>query len=196
MSYFDFIYERLFEGKPRASRVDHDEVIKRSENYLDRLSQWQASEASQDFLNELWESYYWRKRGIDKDPPVVLFEASNSNGLAINYMQQYDRHYFRYLLDHLAERVKKLGYRQVTSRNSLRDKGDYVEKTEMYYLKPTHDFSPPIDQKFGNVQVEYIERDNEPLRVKLMANSYPDRKYQEVLPFETLAEHVFKVKLK
>jgi len=60
----------------------------------------------------------------------------------------------------------------------------------MHYLKPKHDFSSPIDQKYGNVQIEYIEKDNEPTRIKFMANSYPDRQYKAAMDFESLAEHV------
>ncbi|MBC6410174.1 MAG: hypothetical protein GDA51_03840 [Ekhidna sp.] len=190
MNYFDSIYSRLFGGKSNPPGINVDGLIRRSENFLGRFERWKTSERCQDFLSEIWESYFWRRRGIDKNPALVLFELSNSNGFAINYSPEFDQHSFHFLLDHFADQVKKLGYRLVTSRSSLRDKGDYVEKKEMHYLKPKRDFSEPIDQKFGNVQIEYIEKNNEPSRIKLIASSYPDRKYKEAMSFESLAEHV------
>ena len=190
MSYFDTIYSRLFGSKSDPPKINVDGLIKRSEDFLKRFERWKTTEVCQDFLNEIWESYFWRRKGVDKEPVLVLFESSNSNGFAINYSPEFDQHSFHFLLDHFADQVKKLGYRLVTSRNSLRDKGDYVEKKEMHYLKPKHDFSEPIDQKFGNVQIEYIEKNNEASRIKFIANSYPDRKYKEAMSFESLAEHV------
>jgi len=190
VSYFDTVYNRLFGSNNKPLKIDVDELIRRSENFLGRFERWKTSEIGQDFLNEIWESYFWRRRGIDKNPVLVLFESANSNGFAINYSPEFDRNSFHFLLDHFADQVKKLGYRPVTSRNSLRDKGDHVERKEMHYLKPKVGFTEPIDQKFGNVQIEYIEKNNEPSRVKLIANSYPDRKYREAMHFESLAEHV------
>lgn len=193
MSYFDTIYKRIFGEKSSNSKINVDELIKRSESFLGRYEKWRTSEVCHDFLTEIWESYFWRKRGIDKNPVLVLFESSSSNGFAINYSPEFDKKSFHFLLDHFANQVKGLGYRLVTSRNSLRDKGDYVERKEMHYLKPKHDFTLPIDQKYGNVQIEYIEENNEPARIKFVANSYADRKYKEALKFETLAESVLKI---
>ncbi len=196
MSYFDTIYQRLFAGKNKAQKLDIDELIKRSESFLSRFEKWKTSEKSHDFLTEIWESYFWRKRGIDKTPKLVFFESRNSNGFAIHYSADFDKNSFHFLLDYFADRVKNLGYRLVTSRNSLRDKGEYVERKEMHYLKPKHDFTLPIDQKFGNVQIEYIKRDNEPKQIKLLANSYQDRKYKEAQSFESLAENVLNITTK
>lgn len=196
MTYFDTIFKRVFGNKTNPPAINVDELIKRSDRFMDRFEHWRTSEIAQDFINDIWESYYWRKRGIDKNPPLVFFESSNSNGFAIDFSKDIEKDHFQFLFEHLAQTVKGLAYRLVTSRRSLRDKGSHVEKKEMHYLKPAHDFKMPIDQKYGNVQIEYIEHDNQPIRIKFIANSYPDRKYTEPLDFEMLAEKVLSQNLK
>ena len=191
MSYFDDIYNRLF-GKPATpTKVFVNEIIKRSQSFLDQFQAWRASDVCEEFLNDLWQSYFWRKKGVDKDPQMVLLESAYSNGFAISYEEKYGRSNFHYLFDHLADQVKKLDYRLVLSRHTMQEKGDIVEMKEMHYLKPKRGFVEPIDQKYGNVQIEYIEENDEPTRIKLIANSYPDRKYREAQDFEELAQYIF-----
>lgn len=195
MSYFDYIYNRLFGKSGSAStKVLVHEIIKRSQSFLDHFNDWKASDACAEFLNDLWQSYYWSKKGLDKDPQMLLLESTYSNGFAISYEARYGRNSYRYLFDYIADQVKKLDYRLVVSRHTMQEKGDVVELKEMHYLKPRRGFVEPIDQKFGNVQIEYIEENDQPTRIKLIANSYPDRKYMEAQNFEDLAQHIFSQK--
>ncbi|WP_420577604.1 hypothetical protein [Ekhidna sp.] len=192
MSYFDYIYNRLF-GKSEATstKVLVHEIIKRSQSFLDRFNTWKTSDICAEFLNDLWQSYSWSKKGLDKDPQILLLESTYSNGFAISYEARYGKNNYRYLFDYLADQVKMLDYRLVVSRHTMQEKGDVVELKEMHYLKPKRGFVEPIDQKFGNVQIEYIEENDEPTRIKLIANSYPDRKFKEAQSFEDLAKHIF-----
>ncbi|WP_370089495.1 hypothetical protein [Ekhidna sp.] len=195
MSYFDQIYHRLFGTTgPKATAILVNEIIKRSQAFVDRFQAWKTSEYCEQFLNELSQSYFWRKQGVDNDPQVVLLESTYSNGIAINYESTYGKNNFHYLFDYLADQVKKLDYRLVMSRHTLREKGDIVESKEMHYLKPRLGFEEPIDQKYGNVQIEYIEENDQPTRIKFVANSYPDRKYKQAENFEDLALHIFSLK--
>ena len=193
MSYFDQIYARLFGKKNTKTSVMVNELIKRSQHFIHSFDSWKSSETCTEFLSDLWESYFWRRQGIEKNPPIVLHESNHSNGFAIGYIPSYSKSDFHFLLDYFADQVKKLDYRLVMSRHTMQEKGDTVEKKEMHYLKPKYSFEEPIDQKYGNVQIEYLEVDNEPTRIKFIANSYPDRKYTEALSFEVLAQHVFNV---
>ena len=195
MSYFDYIYNKLF-GKTGVTptRMLVNEVIKRSQSFLDRFQAWKTSELCADFINDLWQSYFWRKQGVDKNPQILFLESTYSNGFAISYEAKYGKRNFRYLFDYLADQVKKLDYRLVMSRHTMQERGDVVEMKEMHYLKPRHGFAEPIDQKYGNVQIEYIEENDEPTRIKFIANSYPDRKYKQAESFENLAEYIFLLK--
>ncbi len=195
MSYFDHIYNRLFRRSGNGStRVLVNEIIQRSQSFLERFQAWKTSDVCAEFLNDLWQSYFWQKKGVDKDPQILLHESTYSNGFAISYEAKYGKSNFKYLFDYLADQVKKLDYRLVMSRHTMQEKGDVVELKEMHYLKPKRGFVEPIDQKYGNVQIEYIEENDQPTRIKLVANSYPDRKYKEAEDFEDLAEHIFSIK--
>ena len=195
MSYFDYIYSRLFgkTGKTHT-KVLINEIIERSQSFLDRFNAWKNSDVCAEFLNDLWQSYFWQKKGVDKDPHILLHESTYSNGFAISYEAKYGKNNFRYFFDYLADQVKLLDYRLVVSRHTMQEKNDVVEMKEMHYLKPKRGFVEPIDQKYGNVQIEYIEENDEPTHIKLIANSYPDRKYKQADSFENLADYIFTLK--
>ncbi len=188
MSYFDLVYKRLFGTR---SSILVNEVIKRSQSFLRKSNAWKASEMCEEYLNEIWQSYFWRKKGIDKNPQVLILESSRSNGLAISYQPEFNKYHFHYLFDYLADKVKKLDYRLVTSKLTMKERGDHVETREMHYLKPKNDFTTPRDQKFGNVQIEFVSVNDQPSRIQLIANTYSDRNYKEPENFEDLAQYIF-----
>ncbi len=196
MSYFDYVYKKLFPSGKYSSSVLVNEVIKRSQSFLRNFNAWKASELCEEYLNEIWQSYFWRKNGIDKNPHVSIFESSRSNGFAIIYQPNFNKYHFHYLFDYLADKVKKLDYKLVTSKFTMKERGDLVETKEMHYLKPKNDLTSPRDQKFGNVQIEYTKVNDEPTNIKLIANTYSDRAYQEPKNFEQLAEYIFSVESK
>lgn len=195
MSYFEYIYNRLFgKSEKTPTKIFVNEIIKRSQSFLDRFSDWKTSDICVEFITDLWESYAWSKQGLEKDPQILLLESTYSNGFAISYEPKYGKNSYRFLFDYLADQVKKLDYRLVLSRHTMQEKGGVVESKEMHYLKPKRGFVEPIDQKFGNVQIEYIEENDKPTRIKLIVNSYPDRKYKKAQNFEELAQHIFSLK--
>ena len=143
MSYFDQIYGRLFKRKD-SSLVYVQEVLKRSNLFMERFNTWKNSDRCPEILNDIWQSYFWKQRGIDKDPNVSLLQSPYSNGFAISYTSDIECNSFHYLFDYLANRVKELGYRKVVSRVTLQDQGDEVETTEMHYLN----FQEEISQMY------------------------------------------------
>ena len=191
MSFFDQIYARLFAGDEASSTpVVVDDILKRSEGFKKEFEAWKLSDQFELLINDARQSYESATEGIGRIPQVLLHQSKNSNGFAINFDEEYDQPSFRFLFDYLADQVKKLEYRLVMSKQTLKEKGKEVERKEMHYLKPKHSFTEPIDQKFGNIQIEYIEYNNKPTRIKLIANSYDDRKYTKARDFETLAEQL------
>jgi len=196
MSYFDYVYKKLFPPGKYSSTVFVHEVIKRSQSFLKNFNTWKASELCEEYMNEIWQSYFWSKNGIDKNPQVSIFESSRSNGIAISYQPNFNKYHFHYLFDYLADKVKKLDYKLVTSKFTMEERGDNVETREMHFLKPKNDLTTPRDQKYGNVQIEFIRVNDEPTNIKLIANTYSDRAYQEPKNFEQLAQYIFSTETK
>ena len=170
MSYFDYVYKKLFPSGKYSSTVLVNAVIKRSQSFLKNFNTWKASELCEEYLNEIWQSYFWSKNGIDKNPQVSIFESSRSNGFAISYQPNFNKYHFHYLFDYLADKVKKLDYKLVTSKFTMEERGDNVETREMHFLKPRNDLTTPRDQKYGNVQIEFISVNDEPANIKFIAN--------------------------
>ncbi len=191
MAFFDQIYARLFpKGKKEAEPVVIDQVLKRSDSYLDRYRKWRGSEEAEELVHDVLQSYQSALDGVERIPALLLHRSTNSNGFAIAYDREYDQSTFPFLLEFLADKIKDLGYRAVMNRQTLKERGNDVEKKEMYYLKPKPGFVEPIDQKFGNVQIEFVAFNEQPARIKLIANTYSDRKYTTPGSFDTLISKI------
>lgn len=195
MSFFDDIYQRIFgtASSEANGSVSVEALIKRSPTFLSEYEEWRASEQAAVFLESMWQSFYWQRKGVDKQPVLLLLESKYSNGFSLSYKSSYGKKDFQFLFDYLAQQVQELGYRKVVSKSAIEERGEEVELKEMHYLKPKVGFVEPIDQAFGNIQIEYIEENGQPVRIKFRANSYPDRKYKEARSFEELAEEVLSV---
>ena len=191
MSFFDQIYARLFEKDQACDApVVVENILKRGDAFREDYELWKLSDQYDLLAQDVLRSYNSAKLGVGRIPQILLHQSNNSNGFAISYDEEYDKSSFQFFFDYLADQVKKLEYRLVMSKQTLMEKGAEVERKEMHYLKPKMGFTEPIDQKYGNVQIEYIEGNNMPTRIKFIANTYPDRKYTEAKSFESLAEQV------
>lgn len=191
MSFFDQIYARLFTKEEESfSPIVVDGILKRSNTFKNDYEKWKLSDQFEVLLSDVRQSYQSAIDGIGRIPQVLLHQSKNSNGFAISFDEEYDEVSYQFLFDYLADQVRKLDYRLVMSKQTLMEKGKDVQRKEMHYMKPKRGFIEPIDQKYGNIQIEYIENNNRPERIKFIANSYPDRKYTEAMSFETLADKI------
>lgn len=188
MSYFDYVYKKLFGAR---TSVLVNEVIKRSQSFLLHFNAWKASEFCEEYLNEIWQSYFWSKKGVDKDPQVMILESGQSNGFAISYEPTLNKNHFHYLFDYLADQLKKLDYRLVISKFIMKDRGEYIETREMRYLKPNNDLAVSLGHKYGNVQIEYMRINDYPTYIKFIANPPFRCDGNEYGNFEELAQYIF-----
>ncbi|WP_258104125.1 hypothetical protein [Marinoscillum sp. MHG1-6] len=189
MSFFDQVYQKLF---PRKSRgVILHEVLKRSHNYSDHYQLWRDSELSNTLLNEISESLRLKEQGIVISPDVHQFRGDYSNGIAISYHEDIEKDHFQFLFDLLAERVKELGYKISVSDNLVTEKEGIIESKEKHYLKSRLSNERPIDQKYGNIIIEYIKINDQPSFIRLMALAYNDRLYKDPENFQELAAYLF-----
>ena len=96
-------------------------------------------------------------------------------------------------IDHFKKVVINEGYTLYTSDKKYQEKAQSVQVVERHYMKPSlsKDIKLPIDQKYGNVLVEFVAYNDEPAYLKVMATCYSDRNYTEALDFEMLARKLF-----
>ena len=191
MTYFDQLYSKLFPGSKKSPEpMVIDDVLKRSESFNKRFEEWKTSDECSELTTDMLNSYRSALIGVGRIPGIVLHQTANSNGFAVSFHEEYEPHSFPFMLDLLAEKVKALGYRSVLSRQTLKERQDEVEKKEMRYLKPKPGFVEPINQLFGNIQIEYTALDEAPYRLKFVANTYSDRKYTTPLSFDELVNKI------
>ena len=97
-----------------------------------------------------------------------------------------------HFFDFLKEQVLKLPYKKQISDRRIFDKPNYTETIERHYLKPRPTFlsEKKLDQKYGNITIELLLRNNQPHLLKFSATSYTDSKYQKAKTFKELLGQV------
>ncbi len=192
MAFFEQLYHKLFKsGGNDSSRILH-EVIARSQKYLDGYGRWKSSEGQSKIIADFSRSYHFKKSGIENDPNVHVFSSPSSNGFALSYSPAYSKQEFQYLFDHLAEKSKELGYRMVNSDVKITEKNGSIETREKHYLKPPTFGSEGLTKQFyGNILIEHVLINDQPSYIKLLANIYSDRQYEEPESHRELITHLF-----
>lgn len=192
MNFFDQVYQKLFPNKT-SGPILH-QVLKRSQSFIDQYELWKSSALPNDLLQEIAESIRLKQEGIIKTPGVHQFTGEYSNGIAVTYDPEIDKMHFQFLFDYLAEKVKELGYRTSISDLIVSEKKSYIESKEKHYLKIKPADKTPIDQKYGNITIEFISIDEVPSFIRLMAHAYNDRLYKKPENFEDLAKYLLSSK--
>lgn len=156
------------------------EMIARSPAELAAYEQWKRTAGSRRLLDWLSEQYEAFLKGGPQDEAMGFLNTNSSKGFVIyvgktNYHREEMTHFF----DFLKERILTLDYRSAISDRRIFPRRDWVETQERHYLKP--DVRPdavPMDQRFGNIMIEYELRNDEPHNLRLRATVYSDSMYR------------------
>ena len=194
MTNFRDYLSKLFPGKGGASKVVLNEVIKRSTPYQERYDMWAASERPALAYAAVAEGY--QAKLLNEEGPGVqvhILRSQYANGIAISFHNSgMSKEQFSFLFDHMAEKIRQLeGYRRVNADYLITEKQNFVETKEKYYLKPvvTKD-TTVVNQRYGNILIEHILNDDQPIYIKLAANIYSDSNYNEAESFEGLMSYL------
>ncbi len=92
-------------------------------------------------------------------------------------------------LSFICEKHKQIGY--VLKVQDEKDKNGKIHSR--YYLKPSIklQMQNPAEQLYGNVTLELISKNNNPLRIKCQTTYYSDRNFKEVRPFKQWMAIIF-----
>jgi len=190
MSFVEKWVKKLFPGQTKVPLLH--ETLQRSTKEQGQAKQWQGTMSARQLVQSIYQSYHYKKTGIKGTPEVHLFNSAYANGFAVTYAPEVGPKVFAWLLDYLKDEVLALGYRQANADRKVEDKGPYMQETQRYYLKPPVPINPEtkIDQLYGNITLEYISIDDKPSYIKVMANIYSDRLFNNALPFEEFVERL------
>lgn len=196
MSFFDKLFEKLFPKNLPDHLPVVEEALVRNEAYRTRIFLWQNSGAHRKLAYRVWEAWQLKKQKQTADLQVHILKTKGSNGIALTYHPQIGADEFQFFFDYLKEQTLQIGYKLYTSDRRIFLRPEYSETVEKHYLKPPVNLRiedgkvQPCDQRYGNVIIEYIQINDKPSFIRLMAHYYEDRLYRKPLPFEDFLREV------
>ncbi len=118
-----------------------------------------------------------------------FLDTPSSKGFVIHFHKtEFTRPDATYLLDYLKEKVLVLHYKVQLSDTRTYTKNDWVETVERHYLKPraTFEAGSKTNQRFGNVTIELMLRNDLPHQLKFQATTYSDHLFAKADDFKDL----------
>ena len=172
------------------------EVIQRTPEEEEDLLYWQKSLVCRRLKDWLVDQYaIFKVLPDDIDEALDFLHTPSSKGFVVHfYKTRYSRRDVTHFLDYLKGKVQELNYRiQVSDRRSYQ-RAQHAETTERHYLKPrTGKYDPErpkFHQRYGNVMIELVFRNDQPWQLKFRATTYKDSQFHEAESFEDLMQSV------
>ena len=168
------------------------ELIARTDEEIDDYRQWRDMHIRQQLTGWLDTQFtQYRQTGRQSDRSIDFLDTPSSKGFVIHFGDlRYSLRDTRHFADYLKERVRTLNYRTQISDLRTYQNGPWVETIERHYLKPRpgqpQDPEKQFVQRYGNVMIENVLRDEKPYRLKFRATVYQDRLFEEAKSFDKL----------
>ncbi|MEM7161925.1 MAG: hypothetical protein AAF487_05725 [Bacteroidota bacterium] len=161
----------------------------RSERYSKEFEIWKEEKNYKAALQKIEHLYF----GSFQNPNFFVSSNPSSNGFYFLIQESQSVNY-SFTMDYLKEQVLKREYILNRAVELFKEQRESVSRVHQYYLKPRLKFRHelPYEQLYGNVFLEYAEKDNRPFYFKLQANTYSDRNYKLPKPFVELLEGILK----
>lgn len=189
--FVDRLLKKLFGGN-QESEIEEMAPVKekliRGDKFLYNFREWKDSDRSAAVLTRLSSLHDDVRNGHETDL-LHIHKTPQANGFFFDDRTGVDAEEFSFILDYFKERALDEGYTLYSSEKRYQEKLDSVQEMERHYLKPSIDPSLelPIDQRYGNILLEYVSYNDKPAYLKVMVSCYSDRNYTEAMDFEDLA---------
>lgn len=190
--YIKNIFKEAEESSPSNPAIH--EVIERSDEERVQYEQWQGSLVKRRLVDWLDNQYaIYRVTPHDIDEAMDFLNTPSAKGFVIHFFKtNYNRQEVTHFFDFLKDQMKALDYKVQISDTRTYNRKDWVETVERHYLKPRPQFEKgkKIDQRFGNVTIELVMRNDQVYQLKLQATSYRDHLYREAEEFRDLMQAI------
>jgi hypothetical protein len=185
MNQIDKLLNNLFpNGQPQQPEIlDSGEL---SERKIKLYSKWKKGKRPETISKELTIAFSQNRKNANIR--VFFHHSPGANGFYIDFLKVVQPKEGIFIQEWMAEILKaNTPYRLAHSAQRTRLINRKTEVTRLLYLKPPLPTSPPpYAQWFGNIHLEYMEQDQKPCWVKLMAFHYNDHLFLPALRFEDL----------
>ncbi|MEO1434658.1 MAG: hypothetical protein AAFV80_03925 [Bacteroidota bacterium] len=189
---FKNLFRKADESSPSNPLIH--EVIQRSEEEKAVYTEWVESLEKRRMIDWINMEYFtYLSNPTEVDPNLDFLETPMSNGFVLHFRPElHQRLDFVHFLDYLKAQVLKIGYMSYVSDVRSYQKGKQVEEVQRHYLKPRKQFRPDqkMDQRYGNIMIELLSRNDQVVNLKFSATGYHDRKFETMLEFKELFREV------
>lgn len=195
MGFWNQIKEWLgkegLQPSPCVQAISH-ELIHRTDEELKAFEKWKLSQCRQEMLAYIANNYkIWKNTPCEQCDGIDFLKMKSFDGFIVHFMDlDRDCDDVRHLFDYLKERIRVLGYVPYVSDVKEFERTRWIEKVERHYLKPPLKIQveKKRKQRFGNINIELLFRDGEPLHMKFAACTYQDSQYEDPEDFEELVK--------
>jgi hypothetical protein len=187
-AYFRSLFQQSRESSPSKPLVH--ELIVRTEAEKQDYVRWKETlvfKRLRDWLQEQYVLFLHQPEQLAET--VEFLHTPSSKGFAVFFSKtRYSGREATHFFDFLKERVLDLEYRVQVSDVRSYERPDWVETVQRHYLKPRPQMNEAgkLRQRFGNITIELILRNDRPFQLRLRATAYKDHLFQEPEDFRQL----------
>jgi hypothetical protein len=190
-------FKDLFKAEQESSSLKPyiNEPLERSKEEVENYEHWKRTLAKQRLLDWLNAQYalFTMSGESEIDKTIDFLNTPSSKGFVIHFNEQFhNRQDIIYLFDYLKERFLAMNYKSymsdIRTYNQSRNDKTWVETIERHYLKPRFKVldDNTFDQRFGNIKIELLFRNDVIRNLQFSATRYHDRNYKEASTFNDL----------
>jgi len=167
------------------------EIIVRSSAEQMALENFQGNHVHSGLLDWVKDQFeVSRKNNKDLDGGIHFLNTPSSKGFLIDFKNtNYTKSEIISFFDDLKFRVLNFEYKSYVSDTRTYSKFHYVENIQRHYLKPrisAEEMTNGINQRFGNINIELLSRNDVIWHLKFSATIYDDHNYKTGQDFSTL----------
>jgi len=188
MSFFDDISGKLF---PSNKKVGIHEVLTRDQNFMDKYREWTMGTVFNKLKGDILKSWEFKLKELSPPLDVITYTSDYANGFTLYSDSSGHSYSLSYLMEYLKEKLMEASYRPVHSVRRMEEKNEIIEILENYHLKPSVSNKIPVNQMYGNVEIEVLKHNQEEKRLKFLVSVYSDRKYTEPWEINDLMYFLF-----
>ncbi len=189
--------DRWRRKRPQSALTWHP--VRESAEQQQRFGRWQAAKIYLNWTGPWYKAYHYCRAGLPPAWPVKLLTGgigTPPHGVALLYDERIGPVNFEHLFALLRERVLALGYRVAhADRHASPHRQHTSDTIEKYLLHPLPTPGPDggpgaCNQRFGQVTVDLLRRDDSPVMVRLLAMPLPGAIFTKAPTFDELLKLV------
>ncbi len=191
--YIEKMFSRSKHGSVSSTPFMH-EPLEIEREMEQELTDWIGSLRMRRLFDWLRNQYILYLSKSTSDAEIDFLDLPSSKGFVIHLDRtDFEIQEMELLLHHLKKLVLELGYKSSVSDRRSFKKGEVIHSVLRHYLKPRirplgRDKS---DQKYGNINIELVLKNDSPAQFLFSASTYSDHKYHEAKAFEELMFLIF-----